>query len=121
MSKGPGEFDFTDRPDDYPPRDRDRDRGDYDRDRGDYDRDRGDYDRDRDRFDVRRRDRRRQQTDLTGVDWVLCVLCPGIACLVGIIRLCTGNPTGGKMIGISFLFGILHNVLYFAIESAKHQ
>jgi hypothetical protein len=39
--------------------------------------------------------------DLTAADWVLCVLCSGIACIIGIIRLIQGKPSGGKMVGIA--------------------
>ena len=60
------------------------------------------------------------QEDLTAVDWVLIVLCPGIACIVGIVRMCQGNPTGGKMIGYSFLISfVLRGILWLLAEALK--
>jgi len=44
---------------------------------------------------------------MTGVDWILCICCPGIGCIVGIVRLCQGRSSGGVMIGLSLLFAIL--------------
>jgi hypothetical protein len=49
----------------------------------------------------------RGETDLSTGDWVLCVLCSGIACILGIVRLIQGKPNAGKMIGVSILFVIL--------------
>ena len=44
------------------------------------------------------------EDELTGVDIALCVLCGGIACIVGIVALCRGQTSrGGKMIGISLV------------------
>jgi hypothetical protein len=52
---------------------------------------------------------------------VLIVLCPGIACLVGIFRAISGGPTGGKMIGYAFLSGIIQMAIRFALVAATHQ
>ena len=60
------------------------------------------------------------QEDLTAADWVLIVLCPGIACILGLVRLCQGNPTGGKMIGFSFLISfLLRGILWILAEVLK--
>ena len=45
-----------------------------------------------------------ESADLTAVDWVLVVLCSGIGCIIGIIRLIQGKPSGGKMLAFSLLF-----------------
>ncbi len=58
------------------------------------------------------------QKDLTPVDWLLCILCSGIGCIIGIIRVIQGDPTGGKMIGISLVFVIIWTALRFVFESA---
>src|SRR5262245_33163524 len=109
MSRDPGDIQ-SGPPDDYSRRfgeDRGRD---YDRDR-DYDRGR-DYDRDPyDRRDFRRPPE--ESGELSPGDWVLCVLCPGIGCIVGIVRAVNGNATGGKMIGFSILFAVLWNIIRF--------
>jgi DNA-directed RNA polymerase subunit M/transcription elongation factor TFIIS len=52
------------------------------------------------------------QEELTGVDWVLIVLCSGIACILGIIRMIQGNPTGGKMV----LFAILAQLFWVFVR-----
>lgn len=49
--------------------------------------------------------------DLSAVDWLLCIFCSGIGCIIGIVRLIQGKPTGVKMIGISILFGIIWNII----------
>jgi hypothetical protein len=40
-------------------------------------------------------------SELTAGDWVLCILCSGIGCIVGIVYMTQGKPKGGKMFGIS--------------------
>lgn len=103
-----------------------RDDDDYDRGRRGRDRD-DDYDRPRRRDDDyddfdRRGGRGRggyQDTDLTALEWILCILCSGIGCIVGIVYLCQGNPKGGKMIGFSLLFAVIWNVITFAITGGK--
>lgn len=49
--------------------------------------------------------------DLTTGDWVLCIFCSGLACIIGVIRLIQGKPNAGKMVGISVLFSILWGIL----------
>ncbi len=58
---------------------------------------------------------------LTTVDWILCILCSGIGCIVGIFRLIQGKPNGGKMIAISVCFAILWSIVRFAIMVATEQ
>lgn len=59
--------------------------------------------------------------DMTTVDWILCVLCPGIGCIVGIVRAIQGNSTGGKMIGISIGMAVLWNVLSVILRAAAQN
>lgn len=58
--------------------------------------------------------------ELTGVDWLVCVLCSAIGFGVGIIRTIQGKPSGPKMIGISLLFSLIwagvRNVLTAALN-----
>jgi hypothetical protein len=46
-------------------------------------------------------------SELTAVDWILCIVCSGIGCILGIVYLIQGKPKGGKMIGISLLVGFI--------------
>ncbi|MEZ6058579.1 MAG: hypothetical protein R3C01_17910 [Planctomycetaceae bacterium] len=57
------------------------------------------------------------EEEMTVVDGVICVLCPGIGCILGIIRAIQGNATGGKMIGISIGMIIFWNVLKVLIAT----
>lgn len=59
--------------------------------------------------------------NLTAVDWIVCILCSGIGCIIGIVRLIQGKKSGPKMIGISLLFGVLWNVLAFLLQALAGQ
>lgn len=60
--------------------------------------------------------------ELTGVDIALCVLCSGIACIIGIVALIRGQTSrGGKMIGISLLMQLIWGAINMLIsEMAKN-
>lgn len=58
---------------------------------------------------------------LTAVDWVLCILCAGIGCIIGIVRTVQGKKSGPKMIGISIVFAILWNLISLAVRYAAQQ
>lgn len=62
-----------------------------------------------------------ESADLTAVDWLICILCSGIGCIVGIIRTVQGKPTGPKMIGISLVFIVIWTVVRLAIEASMRQ
>jgi hypothetical protein len=64
--------------------------------------------------------RGRGESDLTPVDWFLCIFCPGIGCIVGLVRLISGSGEGGKMMGLSLVFAVIWNVLRFALVAATH-
>ena len=55
--------------------------------------------------------------DLSTVDWLLCIFCGTIGCIVGIVRLIQGRPSGAKMIGLSILFSVILGILRFMLES----
>ncbi|MCA9059662.1 MAG: hypothetical protein KDA85_14240, partial [Planctomycetaceae bacterium] len=40
-------------------------------------------------------------SNLSTADWIIAILCSGIGCIVGIIRLIQGKKNGGKMLGVS--------------------
>lgn len=58
----------------------------------------------------------KNDSDLSIVDWLLCIFCAGIGCIVGIIRLIQGKGSGLKMIGISIVAAIFWNIVVFALN-----
>ncbi len=60
-------------------------------------------------------------SSLSTGDILLCVLCSGIGCIVGIVRLIQGKPNAGKMIGLSFAFVIVWNIVRAFIQIALQQ
>lgn len=56
------------------------------------------------------------ETELSGGDIALCVLCSGIGCIIGLVRLVNGKPNAGKMIGLSLVFVIIWNIVRAMIE-----
>lgn len=60
------------------------------------------------RRNKKKRRRSRAHDTMTPGDWVLCILCSTIGCLVGLVALLTGKPTrGGMMMGFSVLFSFI--------------
>ena len=53
--------------------------------------------------------------DLSVFEWIVCILCSGIGCIVGIIYIIQGKPKGKKMLLVSlcvqFAFGILRALI----------
>jgi len=60
----------------------------------------------------------RGDSDLSPFDWFLCVFCSGIGCIVGLVRMMSGSPEGGKMVGISLVFIVIWNALRFGLAAA---
>jgi hypothetical protein len=52
------------------------------------------------------------------IDWLVCILCPGFGCMMGIIRLLLGEHNGARMLGFSLLFALLWNMLRMLIVAA---
>jgi predicted Zn finger-like uncharacterized protein len=52
--------------------------------------------------------------NLTPLDWLLCIFCGNIACIVGIVYLCLGKPKGTKIIVASICFSIVWFIVGFA-------
>lgn len=59
--------------------------------------------------------------EMTGSDWVICILCPGIGCIGGIIYLIQGKPKAGKILGISILMAVIYNMISFALQMAAQN
>jgi hypothetical protein len=66
-----------------------------------------------------RQQQRPPDEELSSGDWLLCVLCPGIGCIAGFIRLAQGRASAGKMIAFSLLFGFLWNIFFFLLRGGK--
>lgn len=48
--------------------------------------------------------RRKRDPRLTTVDWLICLLCPVIGCIAGVVSIIVGNHVrGSKMIWITIL------------------
>jgi predicted RNA-binding Zn-ribbon protein involved in translation (DUF1610 family) len=60
-----------------------------------------------------------EDEDLSAFEWVICILCSGIGCIVGIVYMIQGKPKGKKMFLISFCVQLLFGLLRVAIESAN--
>ncbi len=57
--------------------------------------------------------------ELSTTDILLCVLCSGIGCIVGIVALIKGDTSrGGKMLGISLAMQVFWGVVRVIIEQA---
>src|ERR1700730_11195163 len=59
--------------------------------------------------------------DLTTGDWLLCIFCSGIACIIGIIRLIQGKPGAGKMVAVALMFSVMWAVLRVIITGMGRQ
>jgi DNA-directed RNA polymerase subunit M/transcription elongation factor TFIIS len=57
-----------------------------------------------------------RDSDLTVGEIVAAVLCSGIACIIGIVWMIQGKPKGLKMTGLSILFIIFWNVIYYGLS-----
>jgi hypothetical protein len=62
-----------------------------------------------------------EDSDLSGVEWVFCILCAGIACIVGIVYAIQGKPKGMKMVGVAILAAIVWNVISVLIQLASES
>ncbi len=57
--------------------------------------------------------------DLTAGDWVVCILCPGIGCIGGLIYLIMGRPKAWKVLGVSFLAAMVQGIIRVAIVASQ--
>lgn len=62
-----------------------------------------------------------ESADLTTVDWLFCIFCSGIACILGIVRLIQGKPSAGKMIGVSILFSLIWGFLQACLTASSQR
>jgi DNA-directed RNA polymerase subunit M/transcription elongation factor TFIIS len=59
--------------------------------------------------------------NLSAVEWVLCILCSGIACIVGLVYGIQGKPKGWKMLGIALAMQVFWVIVRVVIELAVKQ
>ena len=59
--------------------------------------------------------------DLSGLDTVLCLICPGIACIASVVYMLQGKSKGIKVFGLSILGNVFWFCVRLAIESATKQ
>ena len=67
-----------------------------------------------------RRPGSRESADLTGVDWLIVILCSGIGVILGIVRLIQGKPSAGKMLGFSLLFVVIWGTIRVVLTMMAH-
>jgi DNA-directed RNA polymerase subunit M/transcription elongation factor TFIIS len=63
----------------------------------------------------------KEDTDLNAGEWVLCILCSFVGCIVGIVYAIQGKPKGWKMIGISFMVQFVLGIIRVVITLAAMQ
>jgi predicted RNA-binding Zn-ribbon protein involved in translation (DUF1610 family) len=57
-----------------------------------------------------------QESDLSGGEIAIALLCLGIGCIAGIVWMIQGKPKGLKMFGLSFLMVVVWNILNAIIQ-----
>lgn len=61
---------------------------------------------------------RNTEPDVGPVDWVLCIFCPLIGCIIGIVALMQGHTKrGGTMIGTAVFMTFIWNVISFVLRA----
>lgn len=58
--------------------------------------------------------------DLSVGDWIVCILCPGIGCIGGVIYLAMGKSKGWKVLGVSFLAAMIVGIIRTAVLMSTH-
>lgn len=52
-----------------------------------------------------------EDTVMATSDWVICILCSGIGCIMGIVYLAQGKPKGLRMLGVSLGVGFVYYII----------
>jgi ribosomal protein S27E len=56
--------------------------------------------------------------DMTAGDWLLCILCTNIACILSVIYLIMGKPKASKMIAVAIIMQIIGGIIVFIIRAS---
>tara|TARA_B100000029_G_scaffold504818_1_gene584347 strand:- start:1112 stop:1657 length:546 start_codon:yes stop_codon:yes gene_type:complete len=59
-----------------------------------------------------------EDSNLSAGEWLICIFCSGIGCIVGIVYMCQSKPKGIKMLGISLLVQVIFTVIRVVAELA---
>jgi predicted RNA-binding Zn-ribbon protein involved in translation (DUF1610 family) len=59
-----------------------------------------------------------QDDDLTAVDWIACLLCSGITCILSIVYMIQGKKKGLKMFGISIAATVFWTIVQMVLQIA---
>lgn len=59
--------------------------------------------------------------DLSVFEWIVCIVCSGIGCIVGIIYLVQGKPKGKKMLLVSICVQVFWAVVQALIAAMGHR
>jgi hypothetical protein len=57
-------------------------------------------------------------SEMSGLDWVIALLCPGIGVIVGIIRIIRGRPSGAPLLIISVIVNLVGGAIKIALMNA---
>jgi hypothetical protein len=58
--------------------------------------------------------------DLSTMDYVACILCAGITCIIGIVYMIQGKRRGLKMVGVSLAAIVFWNIVNVILQAALH-
>lgn len=62
-----------------------------------------------------------EDSKLSTGEWLICIFCSGIGCIVGIVYMCQSKPKGLKMFGVSLLvqliFGAIQAIMELTVEN----
>jgi predicted RNA-binding Zn-ribbon protein involved in translation (DUF1610 family) len=62
-----------------------------------------------------------EDSTLSVGEWLVCILCSTIGCIVGIVYMIQGKPKGGKMILVSIAVNVIFAVLSVIAQSLQHM
>ena len=54
---------------------------------------------------------------MTPLDWLLCIFCGNIACIVAIVYLSLGKPKAGKMLIVAICMQVLWGILWAILNA----
>ena len=67
-----------------------------------------------------RESNRNPAADLTVADWLIGIFCALLGCIIGLIRVSRGDPSGGKLLALSVISTAVWNAIAAIINFAAH-